>query len=260
MGVIQRLLSRATGTAAPGLRPRLPGRFETTAGASQGLAEQPSETVSQHPRAPVSEPTRNESVATSPQATAETPAPPPLADTARPAPGADAAEGATPVRREARRETGSTPQVEPVAPPAVAPPAVVPPAVVAQAAAEVSPHKAEVPAPHPAPLDAVRNAPRSRVQRPSRRRRSPPEPLLGRADPVSPLAAAPTTPWPDPLAGQPGTPAAPVPPAAAAEPDIHIHIGRIELRADSPETPKPKQPARERRIASLDDYLKGGKA
>jgi len=245
MSVIRRLLSRATGVTAPALRPRLPGRFEATAGESQGLVERTSETIAQHLHTRASEPTRKKPETTSAQAVVEAPAPPPPSGTARSAQHPMATEDARPTSRQVHQEVGPRPHDKPAPPPTVA----------RSAAAHPSLNKTEAPAVQPAPPHAASSEPGSHLPRLPQQRRPPPAPLLSHADPISPFTAAPTPLQPGLLDGHPGTPSTPVP---AADSDIHIHIGRIELRAAPAKKPEPKRPPRERTIASLGAYLKGG--
>jgi hypothetical protein len=53
--------------------------------------------------------------------------------------------------------------------------------------------------------------------------------------------------------------AAPQPSAHAAEPEISIHIGRLDIRADAPKPAPRRAPPPARSLPSLSDYLRGGR-
>jgi hypothetical protein len=232
MGVLARLVARATGQAPPALRPRLRSRFEGSPGT--GLVEEATERAappaSPSREAPVPHETRREE--------------PPLE---RPLAASGAAEPLGRVAEEHRRAAPierETPTARPRAPHPAPPPALMP----------AEPLQAE--AQRPAPAAPTRGVP-ARVELARE-----PTVLAGRApplllDPAPPSAIR----WPEPsteaVAG--GVAAPPVGARAASEaptPEISIHIGRIELRSDAP---KPERAARRTRpaVPSLGDYLRG---
>ncbi|MFI0408202.1 hypothetical protein [Actinomadura sp. 3N508] len=226
--VFTRLARRAIGDE-PGFRPKLPARFEPTASFA-GFATHDTG----HPDADFAGSRRPEdSAGAGPQTAAGPPgqAPPlPRAERAATPPPADAAP---------RVSTPSPAQARPPDTRAVPPPP--------EKLAEPS-RAADEPVRPPAAPDGVR--PRAQG-----------EPRRGRSGAGDPHRVRPVPPEPD-IALPPRRP--PAAPAGSAEPDVHISIGRVEVRtvpvpperpAPAPAAPPPAAPPAPG--LSLADYLRG---
>ncbi|WP_157935884.1 hypothetical protein [Paracoccus zhejiangensis] len=220
-GILQRLVGRATGAETPGLRPRLPGRFEGGAG-ELGFREVADEVVA-------------------PQI-----------------PDAKQAEE-VPAEGQGRPSAPAEPAASPIRPAPLLPPAHAPsqPRVAAAEPATAEPPAIAGHAPA-APLEAAE--PRVSTVTPSLAPdpiRSAPPPLL----PVQPherLEQAITTRLVEHTPAHPHS----VPlqlTEAAPEPEITIHIGRLDIRSDTP-APRPASRAPQQpSLPSLADYLRGGR-
>ncbi|WP_299844398.1 hypothetical protein [uncultured Paracoccus sp.] len=220
-GVLQRLVARATGAETPGLRPRLPGMFEGGAGAL-GFREIADEVVA--PQVP--EARQAESV---PPHTQFRPAAP--------------AEHANPPARPA-----------PLLPPTQAPSQ--PPTVAAQSAV-IEPTAI---ADRPPAVSFKPAAPRVSTVTPTLApdpMRPAPLPLL-QVQPPERLEHSITTRLVETMPARPHS--APHQPADAApepEPEITIHIGRLDIRSEPPAPRSAPRPSPQASLPSLADYLRG---
>ena len=238
-GVLARLVARATGQAAPGLRPRPRSRFEQAAGA--GFSELAFESVA---RAPPAAP--REDLPGQPQRRPEPPSAAPF----------------EPERRAAPPSGAAATERRPAPPPAGEPLSAPRPFARPAPAAEDRPAAPPAEVPHPAAPAGT--APPARIPpreaaapEPAASQRRPPAPLL------EPEPLAPARRLEPPANGPAARTAAPRPgaaraTAAAEAPEIHIEIGRIELRLDPPRPERSARPARPRPAApSLAAYLRG---
>lgn len=213
-GILAQLVGRATGAVAPGLRPRLPSRFELGLPAA-GFSDEATDI----PASPVVLPDRDEAPAplrrlAAARAAADQPTPIAVAPKIAPA----AAE-----QPFARSASAGVPEGKPDRPPASLLP------------------------PHSAPL--VRNALEGAAP-------PAPPPLL----PAVAFGRVQATIF-ERLTGDQPRPAGPAVPAGtehAPEPEITIHIGRLDIRSDAPAPAPPRLPAA-RSLPSLSDYLRGGR-
>lgn len=252
-GPVNRLLSRAIGQGEGGLRPRMPGLFEPlpgTEGAPDAISDGLVETTAPAP------PHSNKT--------------PPPHETQRPT--AMKAEG---------------PVDAPTSPPLTQ-------SVSDRSETTIRPSRAPLQSVH-VPTDPIRDTPQMTAAEPKNDPRPsapspPPDMAEGRGTttdgdmpPKTPAAAGPPPPASvehrampipepaisEPLAERPGlsrdaptparTAAQPAPPPAA-EPDIHIHIGRLEVRTAAPapanRAQRSRTPKRAAKGQSLSDYLK----
>jgi hypothetical protein len=239
--VLVRLLGRATGEAQAGLRPRVPTLFERGF-AETGFLESAAVVLADRPPPePAVEataaPARQRDRA--PDATES-----PLPEVPPREPPADAAL-LRPARAAPRvPESASGRQAAPEAAPDARPPV---PLI-----AEVPTRPAPVlPVPPPAATDGAAE-PGSDTHAPG-----PPAQLLP-AEPAKRVHERVVERMTGTRAG--AQPAAAVQPSApAAEPEISIHIGRLDIRADAPEPAPRRGPPPTRSLLSLSDYLRGGR-
>lgn len=247
--ILTQLVGRATGAIAPGLRPRLPAMFES-APVPDGLTEIASEMLARPAHADHQPPPRP----LAPAATGNPPAPaaaldqPPAPAQATaaspdlPGPLLDVAETVSPPRPTAR-PGHEAPALRPGdlrAPPPTWPTVgdgpearngprdAAPLAAMLPPAATASPRReapaALLPAPPDTRLDAL---------------------VVGRLAADRPQVAKHTA----RAAASPQT-------AVTAEPEIAIHIGRLDIRTE-PERPAPRRAAAPSALPSLSDYLRG---
>lgn len=250
MSVLARLVARATGQLAPGLAPRLPGRFETAPGAWGGSFEVQERNVTAPPPADATQRLRTE-------------APPPP-----PAPAAAKQN----TESGSRRPQPLMPERTTAVDQAPLPPSDAASAETPRRAQPQAPDVAEPPPDHgvaPAkPAAEGVEAPGSRLRR-AKPEGAPthlsaeivaaPEPLLPKASPTAdrsgrsdPPHRVQSPPFQAPPYARSGR-------AAPAEPpEITVHIGRIDIVA-SPEEPKAPRRAKPRRpqMTELGDYLRG---
>lgn len=235
MSALSRMIGRATGQIAPGLRPRPIARFEAAATESTGFHETSTETAApqsidcdggisetaDHLPAPTPASSRNTPSALREPSTPEAPSAPQRGPTITPEGASTVSEapsGAHHSPEERRPETTSSVTIRDGAP-APAPPASPPPAPL-------------LPAPV-IPVTAVAaDRPTAGMEAPE-----PARSFQSRA-----------------ANGKRGLPRAG---AADAPPDISIHIGRLELRTTSPEARPGRQKRTKPDMTSLADYLKG---
>jgi hypothetical protein len=255
-GILQRLLARATGeVGAGGLRPRLAGRFEMNA----DVAPASFETHDEHHRAPRQPP----------DAASEETAQQHLLGDGTPARGKQglyqtAPKPSTPAPTLALTRAVNT----------------LPGSRRGQAPPTETGHgsgpASRLPTAFPIPTRDPSSAPDPGASAPNSRhstdqtnpdhrlsKRVPaPDPLLSEGPPGTIITASSTD---RKRSGHPTETGAGVPQAskssAAAEHDIHIHIGRLELRTAPTASPgRPRHKLRESHITSLSDYLKGNGA
>lgn len=246
-GVLSRLIGRATGRIEPRLRPRSPGRFETTPGewARPLVNSSEDQPVTQEaPDRPM-----NESDADAPAVhgmTMSVPVPEDIGAPAKTAP--NRPTDAEPPKRQRQMET--TAEHAPA-------PARVNRFLEQVESQQEPPPRLLVPEPDEASSQRVRAAREiERFDAPE-----PPAPLLPldqATEPnLSPLQfIAQEHPALASLGRTPGEPS-----AASELPDIVINIGQIDVRAESPRPQVKKQRRAERpAMTSLSDYLKNGRA
>jgi len=248
-GVLQRLVDRASGSATPGLRPRLPARFETAATESW-----PGELHREMPAQPgPASPAQGQRTDTPPSRN-DAPPPPdplqprvPLAEVILPSTPPDRPEAPPrgPQQPFATRRTppeplmpeSPVPRVRSPEAPSSSDPSAVP---LHQAAAEADP--------------LGRQPPRVEVVQ---HYRPAPEPLL---PPASDMPRAEPAPPPDGPAAESDTARAEGDLESPA-PEITIHIGRLDIGAEPPRPASVPRPAsRARPMPSLADYLRGGRS
>ena len=254
---LDRLLARATGREASRLRPRQPSLFEPEPagpGASETWAESwtaPDGAEPQQPGPPPSQPEAE--TATEPLPVRDDAPARLVAPELPPAPATPASAQPTLARRTEGEAVSSRLVPEPPRnTPATARRAAnaanegEPPLRGAERVGTADPQAEPITPPPPRMEPRAPDAP-SRRERPPRR----PEPVLSHSilNPAGPAPAAPAA------ARRPRPAAAPV-----AEPEIRIHIGRLEVRA-TPAAPatgpvRPERPERSRPEKSLSDYLR----
>lgn len=254
MTALARLLARATGQAAPGLRPRLPARFETPGAEPPRGFETVSTESAPAPGERSAEPAGPASSRRAPRAQAIDR---PRAQGERTTPAHTSFEAAD-LPPKTSPPKGITPGRRPASPPPLMPEPGPKDLADAPGAATTDDAMAAGPAPRAA-------APRSaETQEPAPPRRRVdltlgplPEPLL---PPVPPRRApAPHEARPDAprLSGTTASSTARV--AAAPEPpEITVHIGRLHVVTEPQKSRTvPERPRRARHAATLGDYLRG---
>ena len=247
-GVLQRLIGRATGELSAGLRPRLPSRFESGI-RETGIQEILAEDTAPRATAPLEQPDSNTDrvnssarrrTAKSPVAE-PAPAPPQPPRTCRPEsqPIAD-----TPVAAEDTSRFTSTP-ASPLAPLLPAAPQTSTASLVAALTPDTRQNQ-----------PALGDAPQQQPERHDLPQAAPP-PLL----PLDPTPSFTDT-LSEAARGQriPSANSEKAAPEEASAPEITIHIGQLDIRA---EQPKPTGAAarradRPRQMPALSDYLRGG--
>jgi hypothetical protein len=239
-GVLQRLVDQATGTATPGLRPRLPARFETAA-PDPGLHEIHHEVPA--PSTPTPQPPDPAMVTR--RQDDEGPVRPPPESLQPPAAMAEPAPPPT----HARPEPDLTPPKAHPAPLAPPPPPLLPQAPAARMAMWTPP---AAPPPRVETVSAEDPRPASP---PPRRRQTAPEPLLPPAEPLPSTILERETPE-HPARSADATQPDELP--AASAPEITIHIGRLDIRAEAPKPARPQRQVTTRpSMPTLADYLRG---
>lgn len=220
-GVLQRLVERAAGTEMPGLRPRLPGLFESGTG-DAGLVE-----VAGEAAAPQAEGSRSAMPLPVPPQVLPTIPPEHAAPPPRPAPLLPAAETAT-------RSTIAAPSPEPL-------PFAAEPAPASSARHPVEARVAEPDSPLAPLVERTRPAP---------------PPLLP-AEPPERLVRIIRTRLTESLPPAPRPAGTAI--AAPAEPEITIQIGRLDIRSETPAPRAAPRPSPQPSLPSLADYLRGGR-
>jgi hypothetical protein len=244
--VIQRMVARATGETSASLRPRRPARFESFAETAEtGFSEAHIERVAH--AAPASA-GRSEPSMREPAARALLP------DDAEPPPeGVPATAAAMRIRATAlapsRPSREGAPLLHASAPPAPNP--LLPETMRSPAASAVRSQQ-EAPATGAVLQDFGHADHTERRVAP----RAAPESLLA-LESAARLAEALTA----AAGGQRAArdPAARADTDQAAEPEITIHIGRLDIRADSPKRAELRRVAKPRSLPPLSDYLRGGR-
>ena len=241
-GVLQRLVARAAGTEKPGLKARLPARFEAGGMMEDGFSERVEE-VAVEPRnaqeevsvAPAREASTTENVTREVRADPQE---------------ARLSQDLTP-RKAQKRPTETVPEDRQNDGPAFAEPW----------------HDADGPSAPPTPLlttvervveHAVTEERLAADATPTSapfEEDAPPEPLLS-TDPVErEVEALPVAPIPAKRVER-GVPT--VEPVDTQPPEISIHIGRIEVRGETEKAAPRKRAPRELKLSSLSDFLGGG--
>lgn len=240
-GAFQRLVARATGAPAAGLRPRLPTVFETS-GAQQGFEEIQQETSVSTPTPP--RPLRAEPPS-SPETTHQA-----AVDTVAKAMPTNAAPASVHAPSEKpRNEIHADHPVERMQPPV-----------------QPAPLLSEKPAPFSetlAPLNvtsslAMTNAEQSPEPQPTEKSADtldPPAPLLRMSSPHEADRSGTLDSTTAPASSRTANASAQT---TTAAPEITIHIGQLDVRSEQPQPVAPQRPApRARNMPSLSDYLRG---
>lgn len=254
-GALDRLLTRAMGHGESRLRPRRPSLYEPMRGgdALQEVdAEFGTDTERQVPAQPTPQPRDRDPVPKPPEVRED-----PFAAAARP--GAPAPEALDPKREASVEATASQPRET------AAPPRPLPNESVVTASVEPRATDSRLPSHLETPDGKVLETPHIGRSNP------PPSEPARPAQPAGPQSPRPRDPRPAPAPhdqARPMSPPAPPPaahrhpprPPAPAEPEIRIHIGRLEVRtasaAPTARAQRPTPPAPARRGRSLSEYLK----
>jgi len=239
-GVLQRLVGRAMGEASGNLRPRLPSRFEASLHATGWQDIHAAVPTASEPSAGLAPRAAQPALRPAPRASDSPPAP--LPQVVQQTAGAPMAPQPPKVPHTHATSRSAPP---PVAAPAAAPPPLLPEAATAPALQGLQP-----PVDPPSPNE--RSAPGRTLPPPVA-----PTPLLS-ADPRPHRIQVPDVALPRhqsaPVAeGQPAAPGAP-------EPEVVIHIGRLDIRTDRPKPAPTPRAVRPSGMPSLADYLRGGRS
>lgn len=249
MSALGRLLARAGGQAASGLRPRLPGRFEAPARDADAGFEILTQT---EPAAP---PTYDAEAPA--RAERQSTPPPDLLDQQK-----QVARTSNPLESEIPETASRTaPRAEVASPPAPLQPE---PSIARPSVAPTNPDQPGV-SNKPPPQAASDPPPdlKTPVVITQPRAQSPLGPLPDRLQPPSPQSAELPPHLTPPASATRPAPArrTPVPATPPEPPEITVHIGRIHVAADTPKTTTPRpvndRPQRPRSASNLRDYLRG---
>lgn len=237
MNILARLTAQATGAKTSRLRPKLPGRFESTGQTGEGFSviseEIPAERPAFRPEAPEAGPE-------APHPSTGTGSAPPRQSLRAVLPDKSVEPETTLPLPFPRQPVGERRTEQPVS----------------------MRHRIEQDA-TPEPFQEVRSGTKARAVaqvRPSDRA-LPPQPLLPQAASAQFARAAPLIRGSAPhVQGEAAPPFIATPNPAA--PEITIHIGRIDLREAAPTqtAAKSKASKRDRPVSKLGDYLKGGRS
>lgn len=236
--VLQRLVGRATGEVAGGLRPRRPSRFESTLRETARVAVNaeagaPPAAAPDRVRRDDPGPTPARGAEPVPAIATAAPRPPAAPPASTPAPGDPTAP---PADRNAPTQGGRRRAADPQSPP--------PPA-----AAPLADPRTDEPA-------GTRGHPGAPPPRPGSATPPPllpPRPLPGLAEDFrSALGPAPPPPETSRTRG---------PETEPSPPDVTIHIGQLDVRSEAPPARRPARDAAGRAgLPSLADYLRGGRS
>ncbi len=247
MTALTRLLARATGHSAAGLRPRLPARFETGAGGVTGGFE----TITEETMA-------NPAVAAAPSTSADTS----VRQVEMPTPQTSAPSDAVPLNRRPAPAPDRSPRLasDPEPAPHTEPPSPLLPetAIRRDSQSAMSPRDTT-----PASENNAPTTPAELPDPPPQHRRTIAPTLGPPPERLQPVAPADPQPAPhdvhfDQAMPGPTRRRASADTATPAPPDITVHIGRLHVVAQ-PAKPRtaPERPQQRRATATLGDYLRG---